>query len=185
MATAAQRQSPGHPPRHPPQPAHLCAWAPCGKALSGDPALRKRCARCKQALHCDRTCWKKHWREGAHREACVEPPICTICLDGGDEPLPIPGGCGSRSDASLAHAACRAEVAARKADGWHEGWHECPTCGQFHTVARALVELHTRTLHPGALAWLGAEDNLVNALRAAGQLGEAVEVLTRLRRAGG
>jgi len=91
----------------------LCAWARCGKELSGDPALRKRCARCKQALYCDRTCQKKHWREGGHREACVEPPCCTICLDGGDEPLPIQGGCGCRGDAGLAHVACQAGVAAR------------------------------------------------------------------------
>ena len=106
----------------PPTAALLCAWARCGKELSGDPALRKRCARCKQALYCDRTCQKKHWREGGHREECVEPPCCTICLDGGDEPLPIQGGCGCRGDAGLAHVACRAEVATRKARGFHKGW---------------------------------------------------------------
>ena len=79
----------------------------------------------------------------------------------------------------------------RKAGGWHEGRHECPTCGQFHAgamqlgLARTLVELYTRKLRPGARARLCAEDNLGRALRAAGQLGEAAEVLTRLRRAGG
>ena len=34
----------------PPTAARLCARAWCGKALSGDPVLRKRCERCKQAL---------------------------------------------------------------------------------------------------------------------------------------
>ena len=99
--------------------ARLCAWARCGKELPGDPALRKRCARCKQALYCDRTCQKKHWQEGGHRKACVELPSCTLCLDGGDEPLPIQGSYGCRGDAGLAHVACRAEVAIRKARGFH------------------------------------------------------------------
>ena len=170
----------------PPTAARLCAWARCGKELPGDPALRKRCARCKQALYCDRTCQTKHWREGGHREACVEPPCCTICLDGGDEPLPIQGGCGCRGDGGLAHVACRAEVAARKARGWHEGWRECPTCGQEYTgamrlgLARACVEQCTRTRRPGDRDRLAAEDNLGNALAAAGEFSEAAEVLTRV-----
>ena len=154
----------------------LCAWARCGKELSGDPALRKRCARCKQALYCDQTCQRKHWREGGHREACVEPPCCTICLDGGDEPLQIQGCCGCRGDGGLAHLACRAEVATRKARGWHEGWYQCPTCGQRYTgamqlgLARACTERFKRTRRPGDTHRLAAEDNLGIALRCAGEL---------------
>ena len=40
---------------------------------------------------CDggRTCQKKHWRLGGHRQLCAEPPCCIICLEGGDDPLPM------------------------------------------------------------------------------------------------
>ena len=188
-ATAASSSSTATDPgatAAPPAVVPVCAWARCGKQLPGDPALRKRCARCKQALYCDQICQKRHWREGGHKEACVEPPCCTICLDGGDEPLPIQGGCVCRGDAGLAHVACQAEVATRKFDGFHEGWYECPTCGQDYTgamllgLARALVELCKRTRRPGDPHRLAAEDNLGNALREAGEFGEAAEVLARV-----
>ena len=145
--------------------------------LSADLAEQSKfkCSRCKQAFYCDRTCQKRHWGRGGHKEACVEPPCCTICLDGGDEPVPIQRGCACRGDAGLAHVACLAEVAARKKGGVHEGWVECPTCGQRYTGAmflglqRALVHrMRTRPRHD--YDRLAAEANLGSALRQAGKL---------------
>ena len=165
----------------------ICSWSGCGRALSLDLAEQSKfkCGRCKQAFYCGRICQKRHWGRGGHKEECVEPPCCTICLDGGDEPVPIQRGCACRGDAGLAHTACLAEVAARKAGGVHEGWFECPTCGQAYTGAmglglqRALVHrMRTRPRDdPGRLA---AESNLGNALRNVSKLAEAVDVLTRV-----
>ena len=169
-----------------PPAARVCAWSRCGRALSADTAAEQfKCGRCKQAFYCARTCQKRHWSRGGHKEECVEPPSCTICLDGGDEPLPIQRGCACRGDAGLAHVACLAEVAARKADGNHKGWFECPTCGQDYTGAmllalqRALVH-RMRTRHPDDWQRLCAESNLGNALMGAGKLDEAADVLARV-----
>ena len=163
----------------------VCAWSGCGGVLSADLAGQSRCGRCKQAFYCGRTCQKRHWGRGGHKEVCVEPPCCTICLDGGDDPVPIQRGCACRGDAGLAHVACLAEVAARKATGVHEGWFACPTCGQQYTGAmflglqRALVHrLRTRPRHD--YDRLVAEGNLGNALRTAGELAEAADVLARV-----
>ena len=164
---------------HSAPPVKLCAWAGCGKPLPGQ---CKRCNRCRRAWYCDRACQKKHWKEGGHRKACVEPPCCTICLDGGEDPEPIQCGCGCRGDAGLAHVACRAEAAARKEDGWHEGWTTCPTCGQFYTgamavgLARELVS-RMRTRRRGDFDRLAAADNLGCALKHAGKFAEAADVL--------
>ena len=98
--------------------AQACSWAACGNELSDKAAAKNRCGRCKRAQYCSQ---KKHWSHGGHKEACVEPPSYTICLDGGDDPEPIQCGCGCRGDAGLAHVACRAEVAARKSAGVHGG----------------------------------------------------------------
>ena len=169
----------------PPAAPKVCAWPDCGQPLSADPAERKRCAQCKQALYCGRACQTRHWREGGHKNACQEPPCCNICLDGGDEPLPIQRGCACRGDAGLAHVACLAEVAARKAGGNHNGWADCTTCGQIYTgamqlgLSRALVH-RLRTRPRGDYARLGAESNLGNALRCAGKFVEAAEVLARV-----
>ena len=156
-------------------------------ALSADPAEQSkfRCGRCKQAFYCGRTCQKRHWGRGGHKEECVEPPCCTICLDGGDDPVPIQRGCACRGDAGLAHVACLAEVAARKVDGLHEGWDECPTCGQDYTGAMHLglqrANVHRLRTRP-RYDWerLGAESNLGNALRSADKLDEAADVLSRV-----
>ncbi len=141
--------------------------------------------RCTQAFYCERTCQKRHGGRGGHKELCVEPPLCTICLDGGDEPVPIQRGCACRGDAGLAHVACLAEVAARKSGGLHEGWLQCPTCGQRSTGAmdlglqRALVHrMRTRPRHDSER--LAAESNLGNALLDAGQYDEAAGVLARV-----
>ena len=172
--------------------ARICAWAACGKRLPDAPAERKRCARCKQALYCGSACQKKHWREGGHREACKEPPCCTICLDGGDDPLPIQCGCGCRGDADLAHVACRVEVAARRGDWCHDGWLECTPCGQDYTGAMRLgltQELDRRmrrTRHRDDRDRLGAALNFSAALRDAGHYARAegiqVEVLAARER---
>ena len=172
----------------PPAAPKVCAWPGCGQPLSADPAERKRCAQCKQALYCGRACQARHWREGGHKEACKEPPCCTICLDGGDEPMPIQRGCACRGDAGLAHVACLAQVAARKAGGCHAGWGMCATCGQAYSgamhlgLSRAAVHrLRTRPRHD--YDRLAAESNLGNALRCAGKYNEAADVLTRVLRA--
>ena len=170
-----------------PAGTRVCAWAGCGRQLSADPrpGEQSKCGRCKRSFYCDQRCQKKHWREGGHKEECVEPPSCTICLDGGDEPLPIQGGCGCRGDGGLAHVACRAEVATRKARGGHKGWVRCPTCGQRYTgamelgLAQALVH-RMRTRSRDDEHRLCAEGNLGNALIGAGEFGEAAEVLTRV-----
>ena len=184
-AVAAEPQTPDVLP--PPATAKVCAWSGCGRELSTDAAEQSkfRCGRCKQAFYCSRTCQKRHWGRGGHKEDCKEPPCCTICLDGGDDPVPIQRGCACRGDAGLAHVACLVKVAARKAGGCHEGWFECPTCGQYYTGAmdlglqRALVHrMHTRPRHD--YERLGAEGNLGNALMDAGQLAEAADVLARV-----
>ena len=160
----------------------FCAWAGCGRQLPVDPAECSKCSRCKQAFCCGRRCQKGYWSRGGHREACAEPPCCTICLDGGDDPVPIQRGHGCRGDAGLAHAACRAEAAARKAGGVHVGWKTCPTCGQAYTGAMALglarglaSRLSTRRRDdPQRLA---AGENLGSALREAGGVSESADVL--------
>ena len=164
-----------------------CSWAACGSELSGEAAAKFRCSRCKREHYCSRTCQKRHWGRGGHKVACAEPPCCTICLDGGDEPVPIQRGCACRGDAGLAHVACLAEAAARKAGGQHVGWSQCTTCGQQYTGAmelglqRELVHrLRTRPRHD--LGRLCAEGNLGNALRELGQLAEAADVLARVLR---
>ena len=152
---------------------------------SADPAEQSkfRRGRCKQTFYCGRTCQKRHWGRGGHREECKEPPYCTICLDSGDEPGTVQRGCACRGDASLAHVSCLAEVAARKACGCHGGWSECPTCGREHGATelglqRVLVQ-RLRTRPRDAYARLRAESNLGFARMDAGKLTEAVDVLAR------
>ena len=98
--------------------------------------MPRNCARCRRECYCDRECQKRHWKQGGHKQDCKEPPCCTICLEGGDEPLPVQCGCACRGDAGLAHVACRATVAAHKGVGWNRAWWVCPTCGQHYTDMR-------------------------------------------------
>ena len=160
----------------------FCAWVGCGRQLPPDPAVYSKCGRCQQAFCCDRTCQKRHWGRGGHKEACAEPPCCTICLDGGDDPVPIQCGCACRGDGGLAHIACRAEVAARKQAGWHEGWNTCPTCGQRYTGAMRLGlarELADRmgTRRRDDYGRLAAAHNLGDALNHVGEFAEAADVM--------
>ena len=149
----------------------------------GETAAKNRCGRCKRAWYCSRRCQKKHWKEGGHKKVCVEPPCCTICLEGGDEPLPVQCGCACRGPSGLAHVACKAQVAAHNGAGWNLAWEECQTCCQQYTgsmrvgLARSLV----RRLERRALAdddRLSARSHLGVALREAGEYAEA-EVLLR------
>ena len=163
----------------------ICAWSGCGRELSTDAAEQFKCSRCKQAFYCERTCQKRHWGRGGHKEECTEPPYCNICLDGGEDPLPAQRGCACRGDAGLAHTACLAQVAARKESGLHQGWSTCPTCSQDYTGAmelglkRTLVHrLRTRPRHD--YARLGAESNFGGALMRAGKFAEAANVLARV-----
>ena len=175
----------------PPPPAKTCSWAACGRELSADAAQNKRCSRCKSEFYCARACQKKHWGEGGHKDACEEPPCCNICLEGGDEPLPIQRGCACRGDAGLAHTACLAKANAHKADGFHQGWAECPTCGQWYTGAMQLVLARTlahrmrlRHRNDRSLANLEhrtlADERLGGALRVAGEHAEAISVQKRV-----
>ena len=179
--TAAEHGTPAVDPRA----VRVCAWSGCGRALSADPAEQSKCGRCKTAFYCGRTCQKRHWGRGGHKTVCVEPPSCNICLDGGDEPVPIQRGCACRGDAGLAHVACLAEVAARKEGGYHEGWHTCPTCGQHYTGAMdlglqlALVH-RMRTRPRDDVDRLDAEGHLGSALSDAGKFAEAADVLARV-----
>ena len=160
----------------------FCAWARCGKPLP--PGQRMKCDRCKRAWYCGRACQKKHWKEGGHKLVCEEAPSCTICLDGGDEPLPMQRGCACRGDAGLAHVACQARAAAHQgAGGWNDAWHICPTCGQFYTggmqlglAHEAVRRLETRAPEDGHR--LAARLNLGDALKDTGDFAGA-EVLLR------
>ena len=157
------RETPPHiraaPPALPPVPPPLppqspltprtCGWAGCGRELPADPAEYSKCGRCNQAFYCERQCQKRHWSRGGHKHTCAEPPSCTICLDGGNDPVPIQRGCGCRGDAGLAHVVCVAEMNAHKETGWHEGWAECPTCAQPYTgpLVLGLARNLERRLH--------------------------------------
>ena len=162
--------------------AKACFWAARSNEVSDEAAAENRCGRCKRAYYCSRRCQKEHWRHGGHKEACEEPPCCTICLDGGDDPEPIQRGCGCRGDAGLAHVACLAEVAAHKQAGHHEGWSTCPTCGQEYNgamelgLARELVD-RMGTRHRDDLHRLSAAQCLGSALYGAGNFDEAADVL--------
>ena len=174
VATPAETQPP---------PPKACAWAGCGRLLSGEAAAKNRCARCKRKYYCSRRCQKKDWKEGVHKLACTEPPCCTICLEGGEDPLPLQCGCACRGDAGLAHVACKAAVAAHRGDGWNKAWATCQTCGQSYTggmqlgLARELVQ-QTERRTPGDDHRLIARRNLGQALFDAGVYAEA-EVLLR------
>ena len=56
---------------------------------------------------------------------------CVICLE--SEPVPIQSGCACRSDAGLAHAACRIRLAESTHDGVNTHWVRCSTCEQRFT----------------------------------------------------
>ena len=166
------------------QSPEVCAWSGCRRQLSADPAQRKKCGNCKRAFYCGRTCQKRHWGRGGHKLACVEPPCCTICLQGGDDPLPTQRGCACRGAAGLAHVACLAQAAAHKGAGHNvEAWSMCATCGEWYTgatqlaLARKLAQLLERRA-PEDVHQLYARANLGQALLYEGKLGEA-EVLLR------
>ena len=159
-----------------------CSWAACGAELSGEVAAKNRCGRCKRVHYCSRRCQKRDWKEGGHELVCEEAPCCTICLDGGDEPLPVQRGCACRGDAGLAHVACQAQVAAHKGAGcWNPAWARCPTCGQRYTGAMLLGLAHEAVRRmekrgPEDGDHLAARTNLGQALKDAGDLAGA-EVL--------
>ena len=113
-------------------------------------ATHKQCGRCKQAFYCNAVCQKRHWKREGHKKACEEPPCCTICLDGGDEPLPFQCGCGCRGAAGLAHMKCKIEGADHRGDEYHPDWYLCATCLQAYTGAMSLGlvrELVRRSQH--------------------------------------
>ena len=163
--------------------AKTCSCAACGNELLGEAAAENRCSRCKQAFYCGRTCQKRHWGRGGHKLVCEEAPCCTICLEGGDAPLPMQCGCGCRGDAGLAHVACIAQAAAHQAASWNTAWEECLTCGQYYTggmqlgLARERVR-RTERRAPGDDDRLAARWNLGQALLDAGEHAGA-EVLLR------
>ena len=177
-AAAAAHTSHSGTPTPSPEPPLACSWAACGRLLP-DPTQRRRCGRCKNEFYCDRACQKEHWGAGGHKEDCEEPPCCTLCLDGGDEPLPVQRGCACRGDVGLAHAACLDKMNAHTAEGYHNGWRECPTCGQHYTgamelaLARALV-YRLRRRRRDDNDRLRADHVLGNALEGAGECVEAI-----------
>ena len=178
--TAPATQAAETPPTAPPR---VCSWSGCGKPLSADPNQWLKCGRCKREIYCDRACQKKGWKQGGHKHECKEPPCCTVCLEGGDEPLPIQCGCACRGDAGLAHIACRANVAGHKSRGCNLAWEFCPTCDQRYTgrmrmgLAREIVR-RMEGRAPQDVHRLTARQNLGQALHAAGEHGEA-DVLLR------
>ena len=127
--------------------ARFCAWSACGKALTAG-TEEKRCSKCKRRFYCGRAraCQKKHWK-GGHKQACEEPACCTICLEGSDDPIPIPRGCGCRGDFALAHVACMAAAATSKQPG---EVHKASACVAWRGRRRAhVLGMH---LHPH-VAW--------------------------------
>ena len=167
----------------PAPPAQTCACAECGKDLSGAAAGKSKCSRCKQVYYCSRACQKRHWSRGGHKQECEEPPCCAICLDGGDDPLPIQSGCGCRGDGGLAHVACKAKMHAKMHARSDEHWHRCPMCKQPYTgemrlgLARARMDA-ARHLPPDAPERLNAAHSLGGALQQDGDL-DAAEVILR------
>ena len=167
--------------------AKTCSWAACGNELSGEAAAKNRCGRCKRVYYCSRRCQKKDWKEGGHKLVCDEAPCCNICLEGGDEPLPMQRGCGCRGDAGLAHVACVCEAASHQAldpvgGYYHGGWTHCPTCGQMYSgdmelgLARDLV-YRRRHLPRHAEARVYAAHNLGSSLIHRGEFAEAQVLL--------
>ena len=159
-----------------------CSWAACGTELSGEAAAKNRCGRCKRVYYCSRPCQKRDWKAGGHKLVCAEPPSCNICLEGGDEPLPLQRRCACRGDAGLAHVACLAQAAAHKGAGWNEAWDTCLTCEQHYTGAVQLGLAHelVRRLEkrgPDDDDHLVARVNLGDALKDAGDLGGAEALL--------
>ena len=117
------------------------ACSGCGNQLAGtvdDHQNWKMCGRCKRAFYCDKVCQVQHWKKGGHRQACREQFACVICLDAGEDPLPIQCGCGCRDAAGCAHVACKVAYAKHQGPGYHTGWHRCPTCKQDYTGAMQL-----------------------------------------------
>ena len=57
--------------------------------------------------------------------------VCVICLE--SDPPPIQSGCACRSDAGLAHVACRLRVAESSNGGVNVHWARCSTCKQSFT----------------------------------------------------
>ena len=160
-----------------------CSWSACGAELSGEAAAKNRCGQCKKVYYCSRRCQKRDWKAGGHKLVCEEAPSCTICLDGGDVPLPMQRGCACRGDAGLAHVACQAQAAAHKSTGgWSPAWRTCPTCGQAYTGGMRLGLAHeaVRRLEKRAPEdddRLAARVNLGEALMEAGDLGGAEALL--------
>ena len=179
-ATSALRETPA--PRR-------CSWAACGKAL-GEAGGKSRCGKCKQEFYCSRGCQRKHWKEGGHRQVCEEPPCCTICLVGGEDPLPLQCGCACRGAAGLAHVACKVRAAAHQGAGWHEAWERCRTCGQLYTGAMQLglaneIVRRTRCRAPSDQDRLLARRSLGQALLNAGQHSAAEALLRSVLRCRG
>jgi hypothetical protein len=173
-----------------------CANDGCAK-----PGLH-RCARCQSTAYCSAACQKVNWKQGGHKQACKAAATavatlptatatvassagggevgntCTICLD--TDPLPIQSGCACRGDAGLAHVECRAMAAAhlRTDTGKSHGWWKCATCGTCFTGAMELGLAETwwskaQQLPEEDDQWMGAAENLVNALNAQGKHAEA------------
>ena len=129
-------------------------------------------------MYCGATCQKRHWREGGHRQACEEPPSCTICLEGTTR-CPMQCGCACRGEAGLAHVACKAAVAAHRGTGWNEAWEECQTCGQDYTGGMQLgleTLAATPTDEQESENTRAGKGNLANALS---DMGEHAEALLR------
>ena len=158
------------------KPRRLASCGHCGaeKVLG---AL-KRCTRCRAAHYCNSDCQRAHWTLGGHQEACREQFACTICLDDGEDPLPIQCGCACRDAAGCAHIACKVEYAKHQGLGYHDDWYSCPTCKQDYTGAmqlRLAEALCQRLKGRSAEAEddLFAQSNLAGAYERAGRFAEA------------
>lgn len=104
--------------------------------------------------------------------------VCTICLEGSEEPTPIQRGCACRGAAGCAHTACMVDVASHGGEGYHRAWYKCQTCAQQFTgpMQMALAnELVARLgdLDPDDEEHLCAQTLLANALADMGNDSEA------------
>ena len=129
----------------------------CG--YCGKPGAQSKCAGCMLVAYCSKNCQAQHWKKGGHKRECKQLKLtaapmdqrlltvqtdtpgssapCFICLDGDDDPRPIPLGCGCRGNAGLAHPAC--VEAAAMADGIVSvRWFQCMTCKHMFTGAMEL-----------------------------------------------
>ena len=99
-------------------PLKVCSWVGCGKELSADPDEWLKCGRCKRAYYCDRSCQKRHWKQGGHKQECLSgralPAFGSVAAT---VSLAAVARVGGRHGAPPAWSRCRCRVRRHHATG--------------------------------------------------------------------